>query len=146
MPSPTSERPFERPAHGDSYVDPGYFRMLRDQHVVSQQDQVFRNPPSPIRRLVQPVLPRDGSSSDGAPDDEAAPHGISPNERNRIRRDAFSPNYFGTFFVEEKVLGRGGKGVVLLVRHEIDGCHLGMSRPAKSRLLPSLSSESKACV
>lgn len=136
LPSPTPERQFERPTHNDSYVDPGYFRMLRDQHVVSQQDQAFRNPPSPIRRLVQPVLPQDSSSSDGVPDDEAAPHKISPNERNRIRRDAFSPNYFGTFFVEEKVLGRGGKGVVLLVRHEIDGCHLGMSSSGQVYALP----------
>ena len=47
-------------------------------------------------------------------------------EGSRIKREAFSPNYFQTFFVEERELGRGGKGVVLLVRHEIDGCHLGV--------------------
>ncbi len=46
-------------------------------------------------------------------------------EGSRIRREAFSPNYFSTFFIEERELGRGGKGVVLLVRHEIDGCSLG---------------------
>jgi hypothetical protein len=42
-----------------------------------------------------------------------------------IRREAFSPNYFKKFFVVEKELGRGGKGVVLLVRHELDGVSLG---------------------
>lgn len=29
------------------------------------------------------------------------------------------------FFVQEKELGRGGKGVVLLVRHVLDGVSLG---------------------
>lgn len=103
--------------------------MLRDRHAISQQENPFHNPPSPIRRLAQPVLPQGSSPSDGIPEAEVVSHGLSPHERNRIRRDAFSPNYFNTFFVEEKELGRGGKGVVLLVRHEIDGCQLGMSSP-----------------
>jgi hypothetical protein len=42
-----------------------------------------------------------------------------------IKKDAFSPNYFKRFFIEEKELGRGGKGVVLLVRHELDRVSLG---------------------
>lgn len=42
-----------------------------------------------------------------------------------IEREARSQNYFKTFFVEERVLGRGGKGVVLLVRHNISDCQLG---------------------
>jgi serine/threonine protein kinase len=46
-----------------------------------------------------------------------AHHGISAR--------AFSPGYFKTFFVEERELGRGGKGVVLLVRHILDGVNLG---------------------
>lgn len=51
--------------------------------------------------------------------------GVSPSEGNRIRRHAFTPGYFKRFFKEERVLGRGGKGVVLLVRHQIDNCDLG---------------------
>ncbi len=43
-----------------------------------------------------------------------------------IKKEAFSPNYFQRFFIEEKELGRGGKGVVLLVRHELDSVSLGM--------------------
>ena len=50
---------------------------------------------------------------------------VAPDAANPINKEAFSPNYFRTFFVEERELGRGGKGVVLLVRHEIDGCQLG---------------------
>ncbi|CAK7236924.1 putative serine/threonine-protein kinase iks1 [Sporothrix bragantina] len=54
----------------------------------------------------------------------SAPY-VPPDAANPINKQAFSPNYFRTFFVEERELGRGGKGVVLLVRHEIDGCQLG---------------------
>ena len=111
--------------------------MLRDQHVTSQQENTFQNPPSLVRRLAQPVLPQGGGPSDGPPAAEVASHGLSPNERNRIRRDAFSPNYFNTFFVEERELGRGGKGVVLLVRHEIDGCRLGTPPPNGAFVAPS---------
>lgn len=79
-----------------------------------------RPPSSPIRRLTQPALP-------ASVEDEAEFISSTPatHEGARIRRDAFSPNYFKRFFVEERELGRGGKGVVLLVRHEIDGLALG---------------------
>lgn len=100
--------------------------MLRDTHAIGEQNQSSRNPPSPIRRLVQHPQSRevdiDSSPANGDFGGTRTPY----QERSRIRRDAFSPNYFNTFFVEERELGRGGKGVVLLVRHEIDGCHLGM--------------------
>ena len=46
-------------------------------------------------------------------------------DHNKIPPDAFSQNYFKTFFREEEELGRGGKGVVLLVRHIIDKIDLG---------------------
>lgn len=42
-----------------------------------------------------------------------------------ISSTAFSQGYFKRFFVEEKELGRGGKGVVLLVKHVLDGVTLG---------------------
>ncbi|GKT41399.1 putative serine/threonine-protein kinase mkcF [Colletotrichum spaethianum] len=82
-------------------------------------------PSSPIRRFVQPSLPHPQAAViEDAEDAEFVSSSPAVQEGSRIRRDAFSPNYFKTFFVEEKELGRGGKGVVLLVRHEIDGCHL----------------------
>lgn len=83
-------------------------------------------PPSPRRRLVQPVQsgtvsPAHGSRGaefvSSAPASSPSTHGISS--------AAFSPNYFNRFFVEERELGRGGKGVVLLVRHLLDGVSLG---------------------
>ncbi|KAL7796801.1 serine/threonine protein kinase [Trichoderma ceciliae] len=130
-PSP-SERSFDHPFGVDpeSYVDPGYFRMLRAGHTDSTAPDP--TPSGLIRRLFRPAPGGDSPASPSSPavDDadagflSGAP-GISQSEGSRIKGEAFSPNYFKTFFVEEKVLGKGGKGVVLLVRHEIDGCQLG---------------------
>lgn len=50
-------------------------------------------------------------------EDEVSGHGISS--------AAFSPGYFQRFFVAERELGRGGKGVVLLVKHVLDSVPLG---------------------
>jgi serine/threonine protein kinase len=51
--------------------------------------------------------------------------GSTPVPPRNISAKAFSPDYFKTFFVEERELGRGGKGVVLLVQHVLDGVQLG---------------------
>ncbi|KAI0121167.1 kinase-like domain-containing protein [Xylariales sp. AK1849] len=114
--SSSPDRHFDIPTRDESYVDPNYFRMLRAAHEAAEQQA----PPSPVRRLTQPTLP-----VQDVDDAEFVSSTPAPQEGARIKRDAFSPHYFRTFFVEEKELGRGGKGVVLLVRHEIDGCHLG---------------------
>ncbi|KAF5023728.1 hypothetical protein F66182_4202 [Fusarium sp. NRRL 66182] len=131
----TSDRSYDRSfgARQETYVDPDYFRMLRA--VNSNNDATPDHaPPSPVRRLFGPTL-GDGrtraasqTSPSPAPDEAefiSSTPGVAQSEGSKIRRDAFSPNYFNTFFVEERVLGKGGKGVVLLVRHEIDGCPLG---------------------
>ena len=105
------------------FVSPDYFRMLHQSLPGSEHSSA---PPSPRRRLVQPVghlyssPTSNGQSSDlpsSSPGIPASPTGISA--------AAFSPNYFQRFFVEEKELGRGGKGVVLLVKHVLDGVTLG---------------------
>lgn len=49
----------------------------------------------------------------------------SHHSKTGIKASAFSPGYFERFFVTERELGRGGKGVVLLVRHVLDGVSLG---------------------
>ncbi|KND93811.1 putative serine/threonine-protein kinase iksA [Tolypocladium ophioglossoides CBS 100239] len=126
------ERSFDRQYEmNHEYVNPDYFRMLR----AGNHDFIPANgPPSPVRRLFQPALAGTSSSTHSAPPPDAigddagflsSTPGVGQAEGSRIRSDSFSPNYFKTFFVEETVLGRGGKGVVLLVRHEIDGCQLG---------------------
>jgi serine/threonine protein kinase len=121
----------------ESYVDPEYFRILQ---AGIQNSEDVSEPSSPVRSLLKPAL-ANGSrarATTSEPDDsfgedyEPAGPSQSPgdtqpshSEGTRIRKQAFSPGYFKTFFKEEKVLGRGGKGVVLLVRHEIDDCDLG---------------------
>lgn len=115
--------------------------MLRLASEPGSEDE--REPPSsPIRRLTQPVpgnrpstngvvSAREGAAvvGDGAEGAEfvaSTPADQSGREANGIKKDAFSPNYFTKFFTVEKELGRGGKGVVLLVKHELDGVFLGM--------------------
>ncbi|KAI0377609.1 kinase-like protein [Hypomontagnella monticulosa] len=122
---PSPERHFDTSSTQESYVDPNYFRMLQAGHNEDEQHARRQPPPSPIRRLTQPTLPSGATRSQDVDDAEFISSSPAPQEGARIRRDAFSPNYFQKFFVEEKELGRGGKGVVLLVRHEIDGCALG---------------------
>ncbi|KAK3292841.1 kinase-like domain-containing protein [Chaetomium fimeti] len=116
------DRHYENTHHGDSYVDPNYFRMLRAGHSTGNASS-SQSPPSPIRRLVEP-LPAVVHDEHEA-DVEFVSSSPAPQSGGRIKREAFSPHYFNTFFIEERELGRGGKGVVLLVRHEIDGCNLG---------------------
>ncbi|KAJ5980352.1 hypothetical protein N7481_007650 [Penicillium waksmanii] len=98
------------------FVNPNYFRMLNNSLPSSASSS---RPPSPRRRLVQPALPRGITSapSQPAPAQAPPPQGISS--------AAFSQDYFKRFFVEEKELGKGGKGVVLLVKHMLDGVSLG---------------------
>ena len=95
--------------------------MLRDRNG-HRYGQVDQPPSSPIRRLVEPFFPANDAVLRNAEFVSSTP---AVQEGSRIRRESFSPNYFNTFFVEERELGRGGKGVVLLVRHEIDSCQLG---------------------
>ena len=103
------------------FISPEYFRMLHQS--LSNSDAA--GPPSPVRRLVQPIRSRNASSTSTPPDvgyeDLPGPPPTPPG----ISSSAFSPGYFKRFFVQERELGRGGKGVVLLVKHVLDGVVLG---------------------
>ncbi|KAL4893836.1 kinase-like domain-containing protein [Aspergillus ambiguus] len=96
------------PGAQPEFINPNYFRMLHNSLPSSASSST---PPSPRKRLVQPALPG------GSPGDTPSSQGISS--------AAFIPDYFKKFFVEERVLGKGGKGVVLLVKHVLDGVSLG---------------------
>lgn len=130
---PTCHRPFRSsspdrqpsPHRSSPFISPEYFRMLQSAH----DSGVEHNPPSsPIRRLVQPAFPSAASSTGSSvvSDAEFVTSTPAPQTGHSIKKEAFSPNYFQRFFIEEKELGRGGKGVVLLVRHELDSVSLGM--------------------
>jgi len=104
----------------NGFVNPAYFQMLRRSQPGSAD---VSRPSSPHKQLAPaPISDRQGrfQSPDGAEFVGSAP--VPP--RN-ISAKAFSPDYFKTFFVEERELGRGGKGVVLLVQHVLDGVQLG---------------------
>lgn len=121
--SPSPDQAYDASSSdAESYVDPDYFRMLRDRQNFFPIDHP---PSSPIRRLVQPYHDDEESLPEEVRDAEFISSTPASQDGSRIHRTAFQPNYFQSFFVEEGVLGRGGKGVVLLVRHEIDGCALG---------------------
>ncbi|CAG8973596.1 hypothetical protein HYALB_00009748 [Hymenoscyphus albidus] len=132
---PTCHRPFRSPSperrtspHRSShrttpFISPEYFRMLQDAHTQSDE---HAPPSSPIRRLVEPASSSTSHSAEGSVSDvEFVASAPAPVVGHSIKKDAFSPNYFQKFFIEEKELGRGGKGVVLLVRHVLDSVPLG---------------------
>lgn len=96
------------------FINPNYFRMLHDSLPSSTHSS---HPPSPRRGLVQPALADHPTSEPGSSRTVPTAQGISST--------AFASNYFQKFFVEEKVLGKGGKGVAFLVRHVLDGVSLG---------------------
>jgi hypothetical protein len=110
-----------------SFITEGYFDMLARSLPGSNDTSA---PPSPRRRIAQPVRSRlhPSSAASALPPPHAefvasapAPHA----QAHGISETAFSPNYFEKFFVEERELGRGGRGVVLLVKHMLDGVTLG---------------------
>lgn len=103
------------------FVNPGYFQMLRRSQPGSTEGS---RPSSPHKQLAPPPLR--GSpfrTPEGAEFVTSTP--AQPARSQGISARAFSPNYFKSFFVEERELGRGGKGVVLLVQHVLDGVQLG---------------------
>lgn len=105
------------------FMNPGYFRMLRRSQPGSSEPS---RPPSPHKRIGQ-IPPRSSDDTLHAPAgaEFVGSTPASPPKSQGISAKAFSPNYFKTFFVEERELGRGGKGVVLLVRHVLDDVPLG---------------------
>lgn len=109
-----------------SFITEGYFDMLARSLPSSNQTSP---PPSPRRRIVQPVRSRlHPPSATVIPPPNAefiASAPVPPSQGHGISETAFSPNYFEKFFVEERELGRGGRGVVLLVKHVLDGVTLG---------------------
>ena len=110
------------PGMDHGFVNPGYFQMLRG----SQPGSTAGSRPSSPHKQLGLAFGRE------APVEFHTPEGTEfvgstplPPKNQGISARAFSPNYFKTFFVEERELGRGGKGVVLLVQHVLDGVQLG---------------------
>ena len=105
-----------------SFASPEYFRMLHHSQPSSLRSS---GPPSPRRRLTQPALSGIATPDNPPREGEFVSSTPAPFSSPGISSTAFSPDYFKRFFVEERELGRGGKGVVLLVKHVLDGVSLG---------------------
>ncbi|EPS43966.1 hypothetical protein H072_2142 [Dactylellina haptotyla CBS 200.50] len=124
------------------FITPEYFRIL-NARLLPDGSTHLSPPGSPRRRMPSLV----GSSTTPATTAHVATvtstSGSPVDEHNRsdsrgryarsrsssthgISSSAFSPGYFNQFFVKERELGKGGKGVVLLVRHVLDGVNLGL--------------------
>lgn len=108
------------------FVDPEYFAML----AASQRPSPAGSGHSTPSRRVQPAL-RSGRSREvsGSADPPTGAEFVASEPvaagSQGISASAFSPGYFQQFFREERELGRGGNGVVLLVEHVIDNVSLG---------------------
>ena len=104
------------------FVQQGYFDKLRHR-LPDWTDSA--PPPSPRRRLVEAAGIRTESSARPPKGAEFVGSSPAPGSAHGISSRAFIPHYFQNFFVEEKELGRGGRGVVLLVKHVLDGVDCG---------------------
>jgi serine/threonine protein kinase len=109
-------------ASSPDVIDPQYFRMLSRTLNGSPKSSPST---SPGTRFLQ----ASSSPSNVRPDSPSRArfwgNTPAPADAHGISTSAFSQDYFRKFFQEEKVLGRGGKGVVLLVAHILDGVQLG---------------------
>jgi len=111
-----------------NFVDPDYFQKLQYQY--SREHSAESSlPPTPIWRIASadqevpssPGTPRQRVTVEDDPDEVRS----VPPLNNHISSKAFCPGYLANFFTVQGELGRGGKGVVLLVKHKLAGHALG---------------------
>ncbi len=115
------------PSQASGYVHPAYFPL----HQSLYGSRETPAPPSPRRRLVEPVRYQESPGTPpqttyrDSPLPSPSSAGNRENEATGISISAFSQGYFKTFYRVEKELGKGGKGVVFLVTHILDGNPIG---------------------
>lgn len=118
-----------RPPHDRSFVDPEYFRMLAQSQRPSPAQSGVHTPSRRFTQYIPRALrsgrSREVSGTQPPPDAEFVASEPDPSSGKGISSSAFSPGYFKQLFREERELGRGGNGVVLLVEHVLDGFSLG---------------------
>ena len=112
----------EENADEAGFVSPQYFRRLAASRAASQQSSY---PPSPTRALVD-SQDLSNDASEGALGSFQHHSGPPHRKKARISASSFSQGYFKQFFTDEGELGRGGKGVVILAKHWLDGVLLGL--------------------
>ena len=120
------------PSGEPNFITNDYFHMLARSLPGSRQPSP---PPSPRRRLAQPARQTRSNHSrlvspitptaPPPPEAEFVSSRPAPTTATGISSTAFAQDYFSKFFTIERELGRGGRGVVLLVQHTLDGVPLG---------------------
>ncbi|KAB8346256.1 hypothetical protein FH972_023301 [Carpinus fangiana] len=101
-------------------VQPGYFRLLEASRHATPHPS---SPPTPRGRT--PALPDAAYFSPKVRTRASSIQSAADAQHDHISSRAFAPGYFEKFFHIERELGRGGRGVVFLVRHELDSLVLG---------------------
>ncbi|KAL1959697.1 hypothetical protein VTO42DRAFT_1283 [Malbranchea cinnamomea] len=97
------------------YVDPNYFALLHSNQLASTPRRV--GPTTFGNRLGPYVADERDEDTVHTASNHLEAAGISP--------DAFNDGFFQRNFIEERLLGKGGKGVVMLVRHMLGSNDLG---------------------
>ena len=130
-PGPQNGGP-KSPGEEANFITNDYFHMLARSLPNSAQPSP---PHSPRRRLAQSTRQtRSTRSRITSPITATAPHPPeaefvsstpAPPSTTGISSTAFAQDYFSKFFTVERELGRGGRGVVQLVQHNLDGVPLG---------------------
>ncbi|KAF3172143.1 putative serine/threonine-protein kinase iks1 [Orbilia oligospora] len=120
------------------FITPEYFRILSARLLPdSNTANSHLSPPGSPRRRIPGLVgaATSGANTPPSPIEDGRSASAAARERfgrsrssstHGISSSAFSPGYFNQFFVKERELGKGGKGVVLLVRHVLDGVNLGL--------------------
>ncbi|GAM84341.1 hypothetical protein ANO11243_023350 [Dothideomycetidae sp. 11243] len=119
------------PPPESSFVNPDYFRMLAENN---SDGTTSNSPPASPSRPLRAL--RSGQSRNVSASTPLASAGANSSRSSTpplhseqashgIRSSSFAPGYFKRFFTERRTLGRGGRGVVLLVEHKLDGVSLG---------------------
>jgi len=110
-----------------NFVDPDYFQKLQYQYSREHSAEPALTP-TPRWRIGPadypsslPGTPRQRVTVEDDPDEKKS----VPPVNDRISSKAFSQGYLANFFTIQGELGRGGKGVVLLVKHKLAGHALG---------------------
>lgn len=122
---PTCHRPYEDEAHEDTqWMSPDYFRLLNR----SRQGSVHSSESDSPQRLLPAVRSTSAHFAPRVASVEAAGEDVDGSETlpassssPKISSTAFSPGYFEQHFVEVRELGHGGSGVVLQVKHVLEG-------------------------
>lgn len=126
---PRCHRPFPKStddAHwtSESFMSPDYFNLL---HRSREASVVASRSPSPQRLLrSQESTPARRRPVVEVESDEEEDEPEYVQSSSNISADSFSHGYFDKHFVEVKELGRGGNGVVLLVKHVLHGQEIGL--------------------